>query len=65
MHRNLSCGVHDNGIKDLEKLVILKAYDNSDITCVNHLQNLEKLEASYSCGIDEIGMLKLKSLIYK
>ena len=57
--------MNDNGIKDLENLIILNASYNTKITCVNHLQKLKNLDASGICGIDDNGiskLLKLKSL---
>lgn len=39
-------------------------YENSAITNINHLQNLEYLDARYETGINQYGISKLKNITY-
>src|SRR5690606_39417173 len=45
--------------KKYSHLISLNLSYNSQITNVNHMINLKKLDASYDCGIDNKGISKL------
>ena len=56
------CGINQEGIQNLTSLRKLRASNNYYITDVNHMTNLEELDASYKCGINQDGIQHLASL---
>lgn len=54
--------VSDDGIK-LLNLIELNAFDNYQITNVNHMSNLRVLIASYECNINDDGIKLLTNLV--
>ena len=51
-------GLNDNGIKNLN-LRILDVEKNPNITNINHMTNLKRLDASYNSGINDNGIKDL------
>lgn len=59
LYASKSCGIGNEGIKQLTGLKILFAHDNKNIININHLLELEELVATGSCGIDDAGIKQL------
>ena len=58
-----SCGMRQEGINELRKLLKLDAGNNEKITNVNHLKDtLIELNCSYNCGIQQEGINELRKL---
>ena len=51
------CGINDTGVAYCIRLKSLNARYNPKITTVNHLANLEELDASGNCGINDTGIV--------
>jgi len=54
--------LNDNIIKQHQYIKYLFAFDNTNITDVNHLDYLEELDASWDCGIHSQGLKNITSL---
>jgi hypothetical protein len=59
---SVRCGIDQNGIQQLTKLRKFNTEDNYKITDVNHLTQLEELNAAYYSGIDQNGIQQLTNL---
>ena len=59
-----NCGIDNNGISRLTNLISLSVSGNNKITNINHLVNLQILDANYNnCGIDNRGVSQLTNLV--
>jgi len=54
--------LNDDIIKQHPYIKYLFAFDNSNITDINHLEHLEVLDASWECGIHSQGLKNITSL---
>src|SRR5205085_1961745 len=61
---NIFCRIDNEGIKNLTNLIELYATNNNKITNINHMSNLQKLDAYGDCGIDDNGIKNLTNLIF-
>lgn len=51
--------LNDDILKQHSYIKYLNAFDNANITDVNHLEHLEILDASWNCGIHSSGIKKI------